>query len=153
MMNEEKLVQLQQFAKRVRNHIVPMASDGGFFLGASLSAVDLLTYLYVDHLNLHKGNLNDENRDSLIVSDFKYEILDEEKNKMTGEILIGVGVARRHAKKARHLLKHELTLYLIHGLLHLCGFDDMDPVSRKNMRKRERFYLSRLGLPDIAPLQ
>lgn len=50
---------------------------------------------------------------------------------MTGEILIGVGVARRHAKKARLLLQHELTLYLIHGLLHLCGFDDMDPVSRK----------------------
>ena len=79
--------------------------------------------------------------------------LGEEKNKMTGEILIGVGVARRHAKKAGHLLQHELTLYLIHGLLHLCGFDDMDPVSRKKMRKRERFYLSRLGLPDIAPLQ
>ena len=56
-MNEEKIIKLQQFAKRVRNHIVPMASDGGCFLGASLSAVDLLTYLYVDHLNLHKGNL------------------------------------------------------------------------------------------------
>ena len=68
MMNEEKLVHLQQFAKRVRNHIVPMASDGGCFLGASLSAVDLLTYLYVDHLNLHKGNLKDENRDYLFLS-------------------------------------------------------------------------------------
>lgn len=79
--------------------------------------------------------------------------LDKEKNMLTGEILIGVGVARRHAKSARHLIEQELTLYLIHGLLHLCGFDDMDPVSRKKMRKRERFYLSRLGLPDIAPLQ
>lgn len=79
--------------------------------------------------------------------------LDEEKNNLTGEILIGVGVARRHAKNARHRLEQELTLYLIHGLLHLCGFDDMDPISRKKMRKRERFYLSRLGLPDIAPLQ
>jgi transketolase len=47
MMNEEKLVQLQQFAKRVRNHIVPMASDGGCFLGASLSAVDLLIYMWI----------------------------------------------------------------------------------------------------------
>lgn len=79
--------------------------------------------------------------------------LDQAKNKLTGEILIGVGVARRHAKNARHLLEHELTLYLIHGLLHLCGFDDLNPVARKKMRKRERFHLSRLGLPDIAPLQ
>jgi transketolase len=67
-MNEEKIVKLQQFANRVRNHIIPMASDGGCFLGASLSAVDLLTYLYVDHLNLHKGNLKDENRDYLFLS-------------------------------------------------------------------------------------
>jgi len=67
-MKEEKIEQLQQFAKRVRNHIVPMASDGGCFLGASLSAVDLLTYLYVDHLNLHKGNLKDKNRDYLFLS-------------------------------------------------------------------------------------
>ncbi|NBR04719.1 MAG: rRNA maturation RNase YbeY [Planctomycetes bacterium] len=79
--------------------------------------------------------------------------LDQAKNKLTGEILIGVGVARRHAKNARLLLEHELTLYLIHGLLHLCGFDDLNPVARKKMRKRERFHLSRLGLPDIAPLQ
>lgn len=79
--------------------------------------------------------------------------LDQAKNKLTGEILIGVGVARRHAKNARLLLEHELTLYLIHGLLHLCGFDDLNPMARKKMRKRERFHLSRLGLPDIAPLQ
>ena len=58
-MNEEKIIKLQQFAKRVRNHIVPMSSDGGCFLGASLSEVDLLTYLYVDHFILHKGNLKD----------------------------------------------------------------------------------------------
>lgn len=101
-----------------------------------------------DH-DMHIANKKFLNHDEPTdVITFPFE---QKKNKLTGEILIGVEVARRHAKSSGHLLAFELTLYLIHGLLHLCGFDDLDPVSRKKMRKRERFHLSRLGLPDIAP--
>lgn len=99
--------------------------------------------------DMHIANKNFLNHDETTdVITFPFE---QKKNKLTGEILIGVDVARKHSKSAGHLLVFELTLYLIHGLLHLCGFDDLDPVSRKKMRKRERFHLSRLGLPDIAP--
>jgi probable rRNA maturation factor len=99
--------------------------------------------------DMHIANKNFLNHDETTdVITFPFE---QKKNKLTGEILIGVDVARKHSKSAGHLLAFELTLYLIHGLLHLCGFDDLDPVSRKKMRKRERFHLSRLGLPDIAP--
>jgi len=44
----------------------------------------------------------------------------------------------------------ELILYVIHGLLHLCGFDDHDKADLRNMRERERHYLAQLGLPDIT---
>jgi probable rRNA maturation factor len=39
---------------------------------------------------------------------------------------------------------------VIHGLLHLCGYDDHDDADRAAMRQRERHYLRQLGLPDIA---
>jgi probable rRNA maturation factor len=44
----------------------------------------------------------------------------------------------------------ELALYVIHGLLHLCGHDDKTPEAARAMRERERHYLKELGLPDIA---
>lgn len=50
-----------------------------------------------------------------------------------GEIFISVETARRQAKTYRSSLPHELELYLVHGLLHLHGFDDRDPVAAARM--------------------
>lgn len=50
-----------------------------------------------------------------------------------GEIFISVETARRQAKIFGTTLSHELRLYLVHGLLHLQGFDDSEPVARQRM--------------------
>ncbi|MCH8978610.1 MAG: rRNA maturation RNAse YbeY, partial [Armatimonadetes bacterium] len=34
--------------------------------------------------------------------------------------------------------QEELVLYLVHGLLHLVGYDDRSPMERRLMRQRER---------------
>ena len=60
--------QLSQTAFRVREHIIRMSTDGGCFVGASLSATDLIVYLYADFLNINKDNLDDPNRDYLFLS-------------------------------------------------------------------------------------
>ncbi len=59
---------LQQISLNVREHIVRMSTGGGCFTGASLSAVDLLVYLYSDFLNITANNLNDAGRDYLFLS-------------------------------------------------------------------------------------
>lgn len=41
-----------------------------------------------------------------------------------GEIVISVPTAQRQARQFATSLRHELQLYLVHGLLHLHGFDD-----------------------------
>jgi transketolase len=68
---ETKIHQYQQteaIALRVREHIVRMSTEGGCFTGASLSAVDLIVYLYTEFLNITPFNLNDPNRDYLFLS-------------------------------------------------------------------------------------
>ena len=50
-----------------------------------------------------------------------------------GEIFISVETARSQAKAHRTSLAHELRLYLVHGLLHLHGFDDHAPDGRRRM--------------------
>ena len=67
-MTEEKLETLKSIALRVREHIIGMSTDGGCFVGASLSATDLMVYLYNDFLNISKENLDDPNRDYLFLS-------------------------------------------------------------------------------------
>ncbi|MDB5006737.1 MAG: transketolase [Mucilaginibacter sp.] len=60
--------QLEATALNVREHIIKMSTDGGCFVGASLSAADLIVYLYSDFLNINKNNLDDPNRDYLFLS-------------------------------------------------------------------------------------
>lgn len=55
-------------ALKVREHIVRMSTGGGCFTGASLSAVDLIVYLYSEFLNVNALNLYSPERDYLFLS-------------------------------------------------------------------------------------
>jgi probable rRNA maturation factor len=64
-----------------------------------------------------------------------------------GEIFISVETAQRQAKTHRTSLARELQLYLVHGLLHLQGFDD----HRKRNRERMVVLQERI-LAAVLPL-
>lgn len=69
MMNKKYTqTELEAIALNVREHIVRMSTGGGCFTGASLSAVDLIVYLYTSVLNVTKDNLDDPARDYLFLS-------------------------------------------------------------------------------------
>lgn len=63
--NQKKL---QQKAQNSRIIILEMTLNGGCFIGASLSCVDILTYLYNSYLNINPLNLKDPNRDYFLIS-------------------------------------------------------------------------------------
>ncbi|MBN9380916.1 MAG: transketolase [Chitinophagaceae bacterium] len=64
-----KLVELQSTALRVREHIIRMSAGGGCFIGASLSCVELMVYLYKDFLRHGLGKESpDLRRDYLFLS-------------------------------------------------------------------------------------
>ena len=73
--------------------------------------------------------------------------------RLSGELVVGAEVAQAQAVERGHDVQAELALYVIHGLLHLCGYDDKTPAAAADMRQRERHYLQQLGLPDIAPVE
>lgn len=54
-----------------------------------------------------------------------------------GEILVCATVANSRAKEFGHDVTTELALYCIHGLLHLAGHDDTDPISAKRMAQEQ----------------
>ena len=67
-MQKEDYELCQATALRVREHIIRLATDGGCFIGASLSCVDLLVYLYTQFLNVNQDNLDDPQRDYFFLS-------------------------------------------------------------------------------------
>jgi transketolase len=59
---------LEAQARRVRGHAIRMATNGGCFLGASLSCADILVYLYDRVLRVSPERLGDPDRDYLLLS-------------------------------------------------------------------------------------
>ncbi|MBM3840540.1 MAG: rRNA maturation RNase YbeY [Verrucomicrobia bacterium] len=74
--------------------------------------------------------------------------------RIAGEIFISVNDAVLHARKFRTSWQSEIVRYVIHGLLHMRGFDDLQPARRRVMKRQEnrllrqiarRFPLEKLG--------
>jgi probable rRNA maturation factor len=65
---------------------------------------------------------------------------------LTGELVVSVEMACATARELDVEPFAELGLYVIHGLLHLCGFDDHDDADIKRMRQREDELLALTGL-------
>lgn len=59
-----------------------------------------------------------------------------------GDVAISVDRARRCARLYRTTVNAELLLYITHGILHLCGFDDHSAATRKRMERRQEELVS-----------
>ena len=55
-----------------------------------------------------------------------------------GDIVVSAGMARRLARELGIPFKEELARYLVHGTLHLLGYDDIDKRKRAKMRREEK---------------
>jgi len=66
-----------------------------------------------------------------------------------GELVISTERAIEHARRYRTTPTRELTLYVIHGILHLHGYDDRTSRQRARMRAAERRLLNRFAPPRI----
>jgi len=68
------------------------------------------------------------------------------KKPLHGDLAISTDTAITAAAERGHEATEELLLYVIHGILHLCGYDDLSEKKQKVMKKKEAEYLSKLGV-------
>lgn len=66
-----------------------------------------------------------------------------------GEVLISTDVASKAAAEFGWSVESEVTLYMVHGLLHLVGYDDLSDDEQAIMRDRERYHLARWDLHPV----
>ena len=65
---------------------------------------------------------------------------------LLGDIVISAETADRQAKAGGRPLRDELAALLIHGILHLLGYDHQTPLEARRMKRLERQF----GLPFIG---
>ena len=74
------------------------------------------------------------------------------RGQLDAEIVLCADIARRAAAPRGETLKAaraELALYLVHGLLHLAGYDDHTRRTAARMHAREDELLQQLGLGEV----
>lgn len=68
-----------------------------------------------------------------------------------GEICVSVDTAELYAQEHGHEFSEELTLYIVHGWLHLAGYDDLQPAKKRRMRAAEKRALALLRKAGALP--
>jgi len=63
-----------------------------------------------------------------------------------GEVLVSAEMAINMSENYDWSAKNELLLYVVHGLLHLCGYDDLTKDELKLMRSKEQQFFDHKGL-------
>ena len=91
--------------------------------------------------------LNREHLDHDWPTDVISFVFDSTEGNIDGEIIASIDTATRLSQQAGWSAADELLLYIIHGLLHLAGLDDISPDDRLQMRQTERACLLALSVP------
>ena len=101
--------------------------------------IGVLNYIFCDDEYLHKINVEFLDHDTYTdIITFDYCV----GNELISDIYVSVERVRENAQKFSDSFEEELHRVLIHGLLHLCGYQDKGEEEVANIRKKENYYLS-----------
>jgi len=121
---------IQKEASSHQNHISIILADDAFITN-------------LNHIYFHKDNPTD------VISFFLGEdIFPGEKNTASGEVYISLERARQQAREYRVTYHEEVARLIIHGILHLMGYDDQTEQDQKEMTVKENLYLSQITFKE-----
>lgn len=108
-------------------------------LGIHLVEPEEMAQVNWDYLQ-HEGSTD------VITFDYRPEVPPgEEAPELYGELYICVGDALKQAKEFKAHWTEELMRYVVHGVLHLRGFDDLEAAKRRVMKREENRLVKALA--------
>jgi probable rRNA maturation factor len=103
-----------------------------------------ITVIFVNDKLIRKINLKFLKRNS--ATDVIAFDISDNKKQFLADIVISTDTAVRNARIFKTWVYHELYLYVIHGVLHILGYDDKSPRQRKIMQRKANQVLSKLNI-------
>jgi len=117
--------------------------------------INSLEINFISKEEIHKLNKNYLNHNySTDIITFNYseekKILSSKKNydlivenKLDGEIFISIDDAQENSKKYKISLQKEIERLIIHGILHLLGYDDINQNDKLIMKRKENYLVNK----------
>lgn len=103
--------------------------------GEKLGAGDL-SIAFVDRATMRRVNRE------FLHHDFDTDVLAFPLDgSLIGELVISTDYAVKEAKSRRIPVTEELSRYVVHGILHLAGYDDRNPTAKAKMWRKQEDYL------------
>ncbi|MDF3058368.1 MAG: hypothetical protein K0R17_2583 [Rariglobus sp.] len=116
------------------------------FLGGCPDGELSLAFLTDSKLaKLHGDFLDDPTTTDVITFDGQPEL------GVAGEICVSADTAATYSKNNDRDFSEELTLYVVHGWLHLAGYDDLQPAKKRKMRAAEARAMKLLHAANAIP--
>lgn len=78
------------------------------------------------------------------------DIVNGPAENLLGDIIISLDTAARQAEEYGHSLEREMAYLVIHGMLHLLGYDHEKDEDKAEMREEEEYVLGLLGITRDA---
>ncbi len=111
---------------------------------------------FVDNEEIHRLNKEFREKDSATdVLSFPlgeygiYDVNPDTGAKQLGDVVISLERAEEQAAEFGHSLQREVCYLTVHSMLHLLGYDHMEPEEKAVMRKKEESVMSLIGLTRI----
>ena len=112
---------------------------GGLF-DAEMIVLNQVSYIFCSDKNLLK--INRKYLKHNLYTDVITFLVSPKNEPVFGEVYLSTDRIKENAKKYRVSYQNELLRVIIHGALHLSGFEDKTKTQREKMRKKENFYLN-----------
>ena len=108
---------------------------------------------FVDNEEIQKLNKEFRNIDSAtdvlsfpLGENGEYDVNPDTGAKLLGDVVISMERAQQQATEYGHSLEREVCYLTVHSMLHLLGYDHMEPKEKAEMRMKEETVMERIGL-------
>jgi len=102
-------------------------------------SINNLNYIFCSDDYLHKINLEYLDHDTY--TDIITFDNSEDESTIEGDIFISIDRVSENSQTLNTVFEEEVKRVIVHGLLHLCGYDDHTPEDKAEMRRLESEYI------------
>lgn len=104
-----------------------------------------ISVVFVNDAKIHELNKRFLHHD-YVTDVISFPMSEESSIQLEGEVYVNVNQAKRQAREYGVRMMNEIGRLIVHGVLHLLGYNDATQRERKRMNALENYYLQNYGV-------